>query len=75
VHGPVDEPRLGADEPCDHDPSHVAARYPAEADRLTEFVSTTMTGLSAKARDGYTLDQLLGVARLAGAAVSEVLRA
>jgi len=34
-----------------------------------------MAGLSAKARDGYTLDHLLGVARLAGAAVSEVLRA
>lgn len=48
---------------------------PDEADRLTDFVSTTMAGLSAKVRNGAGLDQLLSTARLAGAAVAGVLLA
>jgi len=45
---------------------YIAARYPDEAERITDFVSTTMSGLSAKARSGLELDRLLAIARLAG---------
>ena len=47
----------------------VAARCPQQAELLTDFVSTTMSGLSAKARNGHGLDQLLATARLAGLAL------
>jgi TetR/AcrR family transcriptional repressor for divergent bdcA len=50
---------------------YVAARHPAEAERLTDYVSTTMSGLSAKSRNGHGLDQLLTTARLAGLALSQ----
>jgi TetR/AcrR family transcriptional repressor for divergent bdcA len=52
---------------------YIAARHPEAADRVTDFVSTTMSGLSAKARDGYSLDQLLASARLASAALASAL--
>ncbi|MFC7379787.1 TetR/AcrR family transcriptional regulator [Brevundimonas sp. GCM10030266] len=55
--------------------AYIAARHPDEADRLTDFVSTTMSGLSAKARNGNSLDQLLSTARLAGTAIAGVLPA
>jgi TetR/AcrR family transcriptional repressor for divergent bdcA len=54
---------------------YVAARLPEQADRLTNFVSTTMSGLSAKARDGHGLDQLLATARLAGLAIGQAIQA
>jgi TetR/AcrR family transcriptional repressor for divergent bdcA len=54
--------------------AYVAARHPEEAERLTDFVSTTMSGLSAKARNGHGLDQLLATARLAGLALAQALR-
>ena len=54
---------------------YIAARHPEEADRVTDFVSTTMSGLSAKARNGHSLDQLLATARLAGLAIMQVLPA
>ena len=54
---------------------YVAARYPEAAARVTDFVSTTMSGLSAKARNGHGLDQLLATARLAGLALAQVLPA
>ncbi|HWJ70550.1 MAG TPA: helix-turn-helix domain-containing protein [Sphingobium sp.] len=54
---------------------YIAARYPEEAGRLTDFVSSTMSGLSAKARHGHSLDQLLATARLAGLAIKQVLAA
>ncbi|KGF66898.1 TetR family transcriptional regulator [Hoeflea sp. BAL378] len=54
---------------------YIAARHPQQADALTDFVSTTMAGLSAKARNGYGLDRLLASARLAGAAVAQALEA
>ncbi len=53
--------------------SYIAARYPEAADRLTDFVSTTMTGLSAKARHGHSLERLLGTARIAGRAIALAL--
>lgn len=52
---------------------YIAARYPEEAERLTDFVGTTMAGLSAKARNGHGLDRLLKSARLAGRAIAEAL--
>lgn len=52
---------------------YIAAGHPAEADRLTDFVSTTMIGLSAKARNGHGLDRLLATAGLASLAIAEVL--
>jgi TetR/AcrR family transcriptional repressor for divergent bdcA len=53
--------------------NYVAARHPDEAERLTDFVSTTMSGLSAKARNGHGLDRLLDTARLASRALSQAL--
>jgi TetR/AcrR family transcriptional repressor for divergent bdcA len=53
----------------------IAARYPQEADRLADFVCTTMAGLSASARHGQRLNRLLATARLAGKVLVEVLPA
>jgi TetR/AcrR family transcriptional repressor for divergent bdcA len=52
---------------------YIAQRHPAEAERVADFVSTTMSGLSAKARNGHSLDQLLATARLAALALPHVL--
>ena len=54
---------------------YIAARHPEDAKRVTDFVSTTMSGLSAKARSGHGLDQLLPTARLAGLALKQALPA
>ena len=54
---------------------YIAARHPEEAERVTDFVSTTMSGLSAKARNGHGLDQLLATVRLAGLALTQALPA
>ena len=51
----------------------IADRYPKEADRLADFVCTTMAGLSASARHGQSLDRLLATARLAGMALAQAL--
>ena len=53
--------------------AYVAARHPREADRITDFVGTTMVGMSAKARNGHGLDRLLATARLAGLAIARAL--
>ncbi|MBL6454876.1 TetR/AcrR family transcriptional regulator [Belnapia sp. T6] len=52
---------------------YIAARHPAEAERLADFVCTTMAGLSAKSRSGHGLDRLLATARLAGQSLSQAL--
>jgi TetR/AcrR family transcriptional repressor for divergent bdcA len=54
---------------------YIAARHPEEAGRVADFVSTTMSGLSAKARNGHGLEQLLATARIAGLAVAQALPA
>lgn len=54
---------------------YIAARHPEEASRLTDYVSTTMSGLSAKARNGHDLERLLATARLAGLALTRELPA
>lgn len=51
----------------------IAARYPHEADALTDFMATTMAGMSASARHGQSLEQLLATARLAGLALAQAL--
>ncbi|MBJ7501587.1 MAG: helix-turn-helix transcriptional regulator [Sphingopyxis sp.] len=52
---------------------YVAARHPDEAGAVTDFVATTMSGLSAKARAGHDLPRLLATARLAGRVLAEIL--
>nr|WP_325262958.1 TetR/AcrR family transcriptional regulator [uncultured Rhizobium sp.] len=51
----------------------IAARHPEKAESVTDFVSTTMTGLSAKARSGLELDRLMAIARLAGRILTQEL--
>lgn len=51
----------------------IAARHPDEAGTLTDFVSTTLDGLSAKARSGHGADRLLATARLAGLALAQAI--
>jgi len=54
--------------------NYIAARYPEEAEHLTDYICTTMTGLSAKARLGQSLDRLLATARLASIVPAQALR-
>lgn len=51
----------------------IAEHHPLEADRLADFVSTTMAGLSASARHGQSLERLLATAQLAGMAIAQAL--
>ena len=51
--------------------AYIATRYPEEAERMTDFVVTTMIGLSAKARSGLDLERLQAIARLAGRALAQ----
>jgi TetR/AcrR family transcriptional repressor for divergent bdcA len=51
----------------------IAARHPDEAERLTDYVSATMAGLSAKARDWQNPNRLLETARLAGLVIAQTL--
>ncbi|MHA7774846.1 TetR/AcrR family transcriptional regulator [Roseibium sp. M-1] len=51
----------------------IAERHPHEARHLADFMSTTMTGLSAMSRNGYSLDRLLASARLASLAIAQTL--
>ncbi len=53
----------------------IAERYPQDASRLTDFISTIMAGLSAKARSGQSPERLLATARLAGMALSNAFPA
>lgn len=53
----------------------IAERYPQGADRLADFVCTTMAGMSASARHGQGLERLLATAQLAGMAIAAALPA
>jgi TetR/AcrR family transcriptional repressor for divergent bdcA len=53
----------------------IAQRCPQEADRLADYVSTTMAGLSASARHGQSLDRLLATAQLASVALAQAIPA
>ncbi len=54
---------------------YIAARHPDVANEVTDFVATTMSGLSAKARNGHDLPRLLATARLAGGVLAQTLPA
>ena len=54
---------------------YIAARNPEKADSLTDFVITSMAGLSDRARNGHDLDRLLSTARLAGSVLTSELSA
>ncbi|GAA0329467.1 hypothetical protein GCM10009087_44590 [Sphingomonas oligophenolica] len=61
---------------CDDREAREAARaFNLAAEGVTDFVSTTISGLSAKARVGHSLEQLLATARLAGMAIARALPA
>jgi TetR/AcrR family transcriptional repressor for divergent bdcA len=53
----------------------IAAEHPARAAELTDYISTVMTGLSAKARQGQSRERLLEAARIAGLGLSAALAA
>ena len=53
--------------------TYIGARHPSEADRLTEYLSTLLIGLSAQARAGKGLDTLLETVRVASLAVTSTL--
>ncbi|WP_158896579.1 MULTISPECIES: TetR/AcrR family transcriptional regulator [unclassified Pseudomonas] len=53
--------------------TRVAACKPERAQELTDFVITTMAGLSASARHGQSPERLLASARLAGLALTQAL--
>lgn len=51
----------------------VAAHFPEQAEAVADYAVTTMSGLSAGAREGWSEARLLGVARLAGSAIKALL--
>ncbi|WP_232495680.1 TetR/AcrR family transcriptional regulator [Novosphingobium kaempferiae] len=54
---------------------YIAVRHPDEAGDMTDFVCTTMAGLSAAARDGQDVERLRATARIASLAIRQVLAA
>lgn len=48
---------------------YIARRHPQSAQCVTDFMSTVMSGLSAKAREGHSIEQLCATAALAGEAI------
>lgn len=54
---------------------YIAGRHPEKAAQMADFVSTTLSGLSAKARQGHDLDRLLATAKLASLAIEQALPA
>lgn len=55
--------------------SYIAEHYPEEADRLTDFMGTMMSGLSARSRQGVTPERLQESARLAGQLLAQQIDA
>lgn len=55
--------------------SYIAVRYPEKAERLADFVSSTMVGLSAMARIGRGVERLVAIAHVAAKAAEQELRA
>ncbi|MGB6243292.1 MAG: TetR/AcrR family transcriptional regulator [Castellaniella sp.] len=54
--------------------TYIAERHPEKAERLTDFISLFMQGLSAKARQGYSADRLMNTVRLASRALADELQ-
>ncbi|QGX87057.1 TetR family transcriptional regulator [Escherichia coli] len=53
---------------------YIARRHPQSAQCVTDFMSTVMSGLSAKAREGHSIEQLCATAALAGEAIKTLLK-
>ena len=53
---------------------YIARRHSESAQRVTDFMSTVMSGLSAKAREGHSIEQLCATAALAGGAIKNLLK-
>lgn len=51
----------------------IAARHPDQAAAVADYVTTTMAGLSARARTGQDVDQLLASARIAALGLTRAL--
>lgn len=51
----------------------VAAARPDIAQEVTDFVTSTMSGLSASAREGFSEDRLLKIATIASVGLSRIL--
>lgn len=45
---------------------YIAVRHPQSAQCVTDFMSTVMSGLSAKAREGHSIEQLCATAAWRG---------
>ena len=52
---------------------YIAVRHPEEAERVTDFLTTIMAGLSAQAREGMSLDRLLATSSLAATTIAKTL--
>jgi len=52
---------------------HIALTHPAQAEGVADYVTSTMSGLSAGAREGWGEARLLSVARLAATALGATL--
>lgn len=53
---------------------YIALRHSSEVGEVADFVTATMIGLSAKARNGHSLAQLLATSRIAEPAISQALQ-
>ncbi len=52
---------------------YIAERHPDKARSVTDFICTTIAGLSAEARNSYDLERLLEVSRVASLSLSAAL--
>ena len=69
----VDLARRSAQRKRSHIRVFVALSNPDAADAVTDFVASTMSGLSASAREGMSEDRLMAVARAAATALPTLL--
>ncbi|ORM61830.1 TetR family transcriptional regulator [Pantoea rodasii] len=53
--------------------AYVAEHYPDEAARLTDYVGTIMSGLSARSRQGASAERLQETARMAGHGLAQFM--
>ncbi|WBO23713.1 TetR/AcrR family transcriptional regulator [Sphingomonas abietis] len=67
--------RLTAERRREQLHAFIAASHPAVASAATDFVASTMSGLSASAREGMEAERLLAVARLAAGVLPSLLAA
>jgi len=66
--------RAVAEQRRDQIRAFTALTHPAVAETVTDYIASTMSGLSASAREGMSEDRLVSVARAAALAVKGLLR-